>query len=515
MLDIPSQVASSYEAILEQSSVPSSHRGYYKRWLRFYFDFCQKYGFDPHDKYSFPEFNKKLRSKNQSETLRRQAHHAVTLYFRLLSSSLDKNSEKVTQVEADKSPSTRTNPMQSSDESNDKDVTTQENEPVPDNTGWPNAYECSQYSESHASTADCVTQPTPLLDPKTEPPVLKPSNLNKEATENDRMPQDLKQKGSSWVWIYETLGSAIKVRHYSPKTFEAYRSWIRSLQQFTKSKDPRLLSMEDVKAFLSFLAVERKVSASSQNQAFNALLFVFRHVLEKEFGQVEGVVRAKRKPYIPVVLSRDEVDRLIIQLEAPYDLVARVLYGCGLRLFECMKLRVQDLDFDLMRVTVHDGKGKKDRTVPMPEALVEDLKSQIESVSQLHQEDISSKYAGCFLPDSLERKYPNAAKELAWQWIFPAKTLTLVPKTGESRRYHLHDSHVQKAIKRAVQRARIAKRATPHTLRHSFASHLLLANYDIRTIQELLGHSDLKTTMIYTHTVKSSTLKAAKSPLDF
>jgi integron integrase len=272
--------------------------------------------------------------------------------------------------------------------------------------------------------------------------------------------------------------------------------------------------MEDVKAFLSFLAVEKKVAASTQNQAFNALLFLFRHVLEKEFGQVEGVVRAKRKPYIPVVLSRKEVDRVIGHLRPPYDLVAKLLYGCGLRLFEGMKLRVQDFNFDMEVLTVHDGKGKKDRTVPLPRVLIPELQQQLEKVIEVHQADLEAGYAGTFLPDLLAEKYKQASKELVWQWFFPAKILTLIPEAGEYRRYHLHESHVQKAIKRAVQRSKIPKRASAHTLRHSFASHLLQANYDIRTIQELLGHSDVRTTMIYTQTVQSNTLKEAKSPLD-
>jgi len=290
---------------------------------------------------------------------------------------------------------------------------------------------------------------------------------------------------------------------------------VRKLQAFVRSKDPRLLSMTDVRDFLSFLAVEKKVAASSQNQAFNALLFFFRHILEKEFETVEGVVRAKRRPYIPVVLSREEVDRVVNRMSYPYDLVAKLLYGCGLRLFECLKLRVQDLNFDMMVLTVHDGKGKKDRTVPLPDVLVPELKAQLEYVIQVHRNDLDFGYGGVFLPDSLEKKYRHAARELSWQWFFPAKSTTLVPDTGEYRRYHLHDTLVQKAIKKAVLETAIPKRASAHTLRHSYASHLLLANYDIRTIQELLGHSDVKTTMIYTHTVKSTTLKEAKSPLDF
>lgn len=273
--------------------------------------------------------------------------------------------------------------------------------------------------------------------------------------------------------------------------------------------------MEDVKGFLSFLAMEKNVAASSQNQAFNALLFLFRHVLEKEFGKVEGVVRAKRTKYIPVVLSRAEVDQVLRFLESPYDLVVKLLYGCGLRLFEGLKLRVQALNFELKMLAVHDGKGRKDRTVPLPQVLLPELRAQLETVKQVHREDLAAGYAGTFLPGALVQKYKRAEKELIWQWLFPAKTLTRLPTTGETRRYHLYETHVQRAIKRAVQCSQIPKRVSAHSFRRSFASHLLQANYDIRTIQELLGHSDVRTTMIYSHTVPSVTVKEAKSPLDF
>jgi integron integrase len=249
--------------------------------------------------------------------------------------------------------------------------------------------------------------------------------------------------------------------------------------------------------------------------AFNALLFLFRHVLKQEFGEIKGVVRAKRKTYIPVVLSRQEIDLIFDHLDDPVDLVAKLLYGCGLRLFECLKLRVQDFNFDAGIVTIHNGKGKKDRTLPIPECLVPDLQKQLQKVVVTHEADLKAKFSGTFLPDQLGRKYKNAAKEFIWQWFFPAQSLTLLSETKEYRRYHIHESVVSKAIKRAVNDARITKRATAHTFRHSFASHLLQANYDIRTIQEMLGHSDVRTTMIYTHTVQSRTLKQTKSPLDF
>ena len=319
---------------------------------------------------------------------------------------------------------------------------------------------------------------------------------------------------SDWVPVYNGLVSEIKLRHYSPKTLKSYRSWIRHFQSYTKSKDFKLLSTSDVKDFLTFLAVEREVSASSQNQAFNALLFLFKNVLKKDFGEIKDVPRAKRKPYIPVVLSREEIDTIISNLDYPYDLMVKLLYGCGLRLSECINLRVGCLNFDTGILTVHDGKGKKDRTVPLPEMLIPELKDQLQTVIDLHQKDLDSGYAGTFLPNLLGRKYKNAAKELVWQWLFPGKTLTFVPNEKVLRRYHLHETHLQKAIKRAVNKSKIPKRASAHTFRHSFASHLLQANYDIRTIQELLGHSDVRTTMIYTHTIKSQTIKEAKSPLD-
>ncbi|MFH0786815.1 MAG: integron integrase [Pseudomonadota bacterium] len=311
------------------------------------------------------------------------------------------------------------------------------------------------------------------------------------------------------------MNDEIRVRHYSPKTLKTYRGWVRQFQTFARSKPPDNLSAQDVKDFLTFLAVKRNVSATTQNQAFNSLLFFYRHVLNREFGKIDGVVRAKRKPYIPVVLSRKEIDKVLQHLEPPFDLVVKLLYGCGLRLFECLRLRVHCLNFDAGILTVHDGKGQKDRTVPLPEKIIQELESHLETLKDLHKQDLERKYAGVFLVNALEQKYKNAAREFIWQWVFPAKILTVENKTGELRRYHLHETHVQKAIKQAVGKARITKRATAHTFRHSFAGHLLQANYDIRTIQELLGHSDVRTTMVYTHTVKSVTIKEAKSPLDF
>jgi integron integrase len=432
MKPIPAEIRIPYDAALVKKDVPLPAHFYYRKWLRYYLDFCLKYHYKISDKKSLPYFLKKLEDKNQTEQQQKQAFHAVSIFYEIESIDQDR-------------------------------------------------IETLKNKKENISTKKTVL----------------------DATHAD------------WSSAYINLDSEIKLRHYSPRTLESYTGWVRQLQGFTQSKEPRLLSAADVKDFLTFLAVKRGVSASSQNQAFNALLFFFRHILKEDFGELKDIPRAKRRPYIPVVLSREEIDAIIEHLRYPYDLIAKLLYGCGLRLSECLRLRVQDINFDTGIVTVHDGKGKKDRTVPLPKKIVHELKAQLESVIALHRKDLESGYAGTFLVGLLEKKYKNAARELVWQWFLPAKTLTFIPETNEYRRYHLHHTHVQKAIKGAVRRANIPKRASAHTFRHSFASHLLQANYDIRTIQELLGHSDVRTTMIYTHTIKSMTIKEARSPLDF
>ncbi|NVM23345.1 MAG: integron integrase [Desulfobacterales bacterium] len=432
MIQIHPKIGVQFDTLLLQKNILKKHHADYRKWLRYYLDFCNKYHHNELKKESLPHFIKKLRNKKQTAAQQRQAHHAVSIYYEI--------------------------------------------------------------ERSNSIKGKTIAR-------KDGPPITQD--------------EELKTKNADWTSVYDKLKDEIVIRHYSPKTLRAYTGWARQFQGFTKSKYPRLLSPADVKDFLTFLATKRKVSASSQNQAFNALLFFFRHVLKKEFGEIKGVPRAKKKPYIPVVLSREEIDSIISALALPYDLIVKMLYGCGLRISECMSLRVQSFNFDNLILTVHDGKGKKDRTVPLPETLIQELKAQLETVKTVHDSDLAEGYAGAFLFDSLGKKYKNAAKELPWQWFFPAKTLTFVPEEKEYRRYHLHDSHVQKAIRRAVKKAKISKRASAHTFRHSFASHLLQANYDIRTIQELLGHSDVRTTMIYTHTIKILTIKEAKSPLDF
>ncbi len=506
MIDVPSKIKTYYDALLAKKSIEVKYHNYYRKWLRYYLDFCKKYKFLHSNKESLPLFINKLNEKNQSQQQQKQAHHAVSLYYETLMFQRDvKGNEKppfskggkessgeIVQTGAKKD-SVRerlvrgTSPTVSNNSTDSKSRTGASRFAFSDNR---------TVSESPAFSGKAVES-----ESKREILIVKEEGL--------------KTTHTSWKSAYDDLYAEIKTRHYSPKTLKSYRSWIVKFQAFTKSKDPELLSSSDVKEFISFLAVKRKVSASSQNQAFNALLFLYRHVIKKDFGQHNDIVRAKRKPCIPVVLSREEIDLILKHLSYPYDLVAKLLYGCGLRLSECMNLRINNFNFDNCVLTVHDGKGKKDRTVPLPEKIIPELKAHLERVINLHQKDLDEGYTGAFMFDLLEKKYKNSAKELIWQWFFPATKLTYVEKTKENRRYHLHETNVQKAIKKAVNGTKLLKRASAHTFRHSFASHLLQANYDIRTIQELLGHSDVRTTMIYTHTLKSQTKKEAKSPLDF
>lgn len=316
-----------------------------------------------------------------------------------------------------------------------------------------------------------------------------------------------------WDAVLETMAAEIKVRHYSRKTLKTYANWSRQFQRFLNNKPPQELTGDDVKKYLTHLAVKCKVAASTQNQAFNSLLFFFRHGLKREFGELRDVPRAKKSLYIPVVLSRAEIDAILSHLSYPFDLVVKLLFGCGLRQFECLQLRVRDFNFDAGILTIH-GKGKKDRTVPLPKALMPQLREQIRLVGELHDQDLAAGYDGVFLDDAVEKKYPKAPKEFVHQWFFPQKNLTLVQETGQRRRWHLHESEIQEALYPAVRKAKIPKRVTCHTFRHSFATHLLQAGYDIRVIQTLLGHSSLKTTMIYTHCVPVRTIKEPRSPLD-
>lgn len=319
-----------------------------------------------------------------------------------------------------------------------------------------------------------------------------------------------------WQELEAALAGEIKRRNYSPKTMQTYITWVRRFGQYTRFMPVGEVSDVDAKHFLTDLAVKGRVVASTQNQAFNALLFLFRHILQREYDLKDRVVRAKRTKYIPTVLTKAELDAVLGKLKFPHHLMVSMLYGCGLRLSECLELRINSLDFSQNLVIVHDGKGRKDRSVPLPQKLRPDLVRQTERIAKLLDEDLKNPdFAGVFMPDSLgARRARREAKDYHWQWLFPAKELTLLPEEGVYRRYHDYKQNLGSAIAMAVKKAKVPKRVTAHTFRHTFASHLLSANVDLRTIQELLGHSDIKTTMIYTHTVQSRTKKEMVSPLD-
>ena len=409
---IPQNVAIAFDQRLGARGLSPPVQVDYRKWLRYYLDFCARYRHPPADRDSLPEFLRKLSSKGQSLERQQTAVASVQIYHELLKGGLVAGGD----------------------------------------TGW----------------EACL----------------------------------------------ERLREEVRLRQYSPKTLQTYRTWANTFRGFLDGKEPGQVDSEDVRGFLTDLAVRKKVAASTQNQAFNALLFLFRHVLEREYDLKDKVVRARRSRYVPVVLSRAEVDAITGRMHGAKALAVKLLYGCGLRLAECLNLRVQHFNFDAGILTVRQGKGRKDRAVPLPETLLADLKRQLAGLRRLHEEDLAADYYGAFMPEALDRKGKHAAKELIWQWFFPARNLTFVPEEGGHRRYHMHETSLSTALRVAVRKSGVAKRVTCHTFRHSFASHLLRANYDIRTIQEMLGHSSVTTTMIYTHTVKSRTLKERRSPLD-
>lgn len=313
--------------------------------------------------------------------------------------------------------------------------------------------------------------------------------------------------------LLDQVRLAIRTRHYSLKTEEAYVGWIKRFIFFHNKRHPAEMGEAEIGQFLSSLARDSHVSASTQNQALNALLFLYREVLHKEIGFVNGVVRAKRPKRLPVVLTRQEVRAVVGFLEGAEWIMAMLLYGAGLRLMECLRLRVKDIDFSSGEIRVRSGKGDKDRVTMLPAAVKEPLRSHLGLVRQQYEADLKSSYAGVSLPHALERKYPNAGKEWPWQWVFPATSLYLDRQSGLRKRHHLHESVLQKAVRQAVLKAGISKPASPHTFRHSFATHLLEDGYDIRTIQELLGHRDVSTTMIYTHVLNRGG-RGVNSPAD-
>jgi integron integrase len=495
MLPIPENILVQFNEVLTQREVHSSSDLYYRKWLRYFLDFRTKYPPPEAKSEQVRLFIEKLKSKNQTSQQCSQAAHAISLFF------------------------------QSQELRNGAQVSLGAKSPPPIHPASPQL----KADIANGFTGKNISSP---VRPEAAVSGVSPDYNTPGGRRFNEWSCLEKTKSPEWDQAIEKLTAEIKVRHYSRKTLKTYAGWSRRFQHFLRDKSPEKLTSVDVKQYLTYLAVKCRVASSTQNQAFNALLFLFRHVLKKDFGDQRDVPRAKKSKYIPVVLSWREIDAILNHLEYPFDMVVNLLYGCGLRLFECLSLRVQNFKAELSSLTartklmplwynfeegiltVH-GKGDKDRTVPLPQTLIPKLKTQLEFVSKLHEKDLARGYAGVFLIDSLEKKYPKAAKEFIWQWFFPQHTLTLIPDTNEQRRYHLHESHVQRALKKAIRQAKLTKRVRSHTFRHSFATHLLQANYDIRTIQTMLGHADVRTTMIYTHCVPSKTMKEAKSPLDF
>jgi integron integrase len=313
--------------------------------------------------------------------------------------------------------------------------------------------------------------------------------------------------------VLARVHGAVRARHYSRRTEKAYLGWIRRFISVNGGRDPDELGPSEVRQFLSMLAVRGHVAASTQNQAFSALLFLYRDVLERELAGLDEAVRAKRPVRLPQVLTPAEVQAVLTHLRGTILLMASLLYGSGLRLLECARLRVKDVDFSRGEITVREGKGQKDRVTVLPAKVAESLRRHLERVRCQHEADLALGGGSVALPEALARKYPRADREWAWQWVFPATRLYADHHTGARRRHHLHESVLQRAFKDAVRAAGIAKPASCHTLRHSFATHLLERGYDIRTIQELLGHSDVSTTMIYTHVLNRGG-RGVRSPID-
>ncbi|MGC1519690.1 MAG: integron integrase [Azonexus sp.] len=313
--------------------------------------------------------------------------------------------------------------------------------------------------------------------------------------------------------LLDQVRERLRVKHYSIRTETQYLQWIKRFILFHDKRHPREMGAVEVEAFLTHLAVAGRVAAATQNQALSALLFLYREVLNIDLPWLDKVVRAKQPQRLPVVLTRQEVTAILDRMTGVHGLMARLLYGTGMRLMECVRLRVKDVDFERAEIVVRDGKGAKDRITMLPQALIGPLQDHLRWRRQLFEDDKAKGRAAVYLPDALGKKYPTAAVDWPWQYIFPSGSYSIDPRSGEERRHHIDEKLLQRAVKKAVQASGVAKLATPHTFRHSFATHLLQSGYDIRTVQELLGHADVATTMIYTHVLNKGG-RGVTSPLD-
>lgn len=477
MKPIPQDILGGFNDLMKQRNITPMLLGDYRKWLLYFLDFRAKYPLPASPSDQIKLFADKLRSKNQTAGQVECAADAISLFFA---------SRPVSKIEASL-------------------VT----------GGAPASTLPGQPFEGKGSTdrnpVSAKTVPQMVCEPPGGSQFAPPERSGRRYDEWRCL---RKTEAPAWDAIIEKLASEIQVRHYSRKTLKHYADWGRKFQNYLKDKDPGELSSQDVKDYLTYLAVNCKVSSSHQNLAFNALLFLYRHVLCKDFGTHKDVPRAKTSNYVPTVLCRKEIDSILLHLRHPFKLVAQLQYGCGLRISEGCQLRVKDFNFETGLLTVR-GKGNKIRTVPLPKSILPELHAQLESVKKMHDEDLVAGFSGVFLDDQLEKKYPRAAKELIWQWFIPQESLTFVAQLKGSRRYHVHETRVQEVFSDAVRKAKLMKRVTSHTLRHCYATHLLQAGYDLRTIQALLGHSDIRTTMIYLHCLPPKPGKEVKSPLDF
>ena len=329
------------------------------------------------------------------------------------------------------------------------------------------------------------------------------TNTTSPALSNRRQPK-----------LLDRTRSEIRVRHYSIRTEEAYGAWIRRFLRFHKMQHPRDMGAEEVNRFLTHLAVDKHVAASTQRQALSAILFLYREVLGQKLPWLDDVVRAKQPKRLPTVLSREEVAAILSRLEGTAQLVVLLLYGTGMRILECLRLRIQDIDFDLGHITIRNPKGGRDRVTMLPDSTRERLHGHLLEVRAAHEMDLAEGFGSVYLPNALAREYPHADRDWKWQYVFPASKRGVDPRSGIVRRHHLHESVIRKAIYAAARSAGTNKKVSCHTFRHSFATHLLIAGYDIRTIQELLGHKDVKTTMVYTHILGNSGGRGVTSPAD-
>jgi len=336
--------------------------------------------------------------------------------------------------------------------------------------------------------------------------VMSYSNQNGETTEQY-------EPGMGQPKLLDQVRDRIRTKHYSIRTEQTYIDWIKRFILFHNKRHPAEMGESEIVAFLTHLAVNRKVAASTQNQALSAIVFLYREILKKELGEFENLIWAKMPSRLPVVFTQEETKKILSLLEGKNWLMGQLLYGAGLRIMECVRLRIKDVDFEYKQINVRDGKGHVDRVTMLPILIIDNLKRHIDKVKLIHQRDLESGFGTVYLPYALERKYKNANRDWVWQYVFPASTLSIDPRSGRRQRHHVSETIIQRALKQAIRDAGIPKAGSAHTLRHSFATHLLESGYDIRTVQELLGHKDVSTTMIYTHVLNRGG-KGVLSPAD-